>query len=138
MFFLGTDWDREIGGIGFSLLSLTIFNFLIPPPIEEAPVSSEFVLEQDALGREVHLGNIFYGTLDTISTDENLWSKESLENRNIEIFPTQDTIVELSNSQIERFNNLDIEASLALSFIGGLVSVEGSAKYLDTRKIHNL
>ena len=42
--------------------------------------------------------------------------------------------MELSNSKIERINNLDISASLALSFIGGLVSVEGSAKYLDKRE----
>ena len=100
---------------------------------EKSSVSPEANLDQDALGREVHLGNIFYGTLDKISTDENMWSEKNLEKRRIQNFETQYQKVKLSTYQLERLNNLDISANLKLSFMGGLVSVDGSAKYLDKR-----
>ena len=63
-----------------------------------------------------------------------MWSEKSLEKRKIQKFETQNQIVKLSNYQLERLNNLDIDASLALSFMGGLVKVEGSANYLDKRE----
>ena len=56
-----------------------------------------------------------------------------MEKRKIQKFETQNQIVKLSNYQLERLNNLDISASLKLSFMGGLVGVEGSANYLDQR-----
>ena len=38
-------------------------------------------------------------------------------------------------SYLERINDIDIKASLKLSFMGGLISVSGSAAYLHDGKI---
>ena len=42
--------------------------------------------------------------------------------------------IDLNNSQRETFNKLNIEASLRLSLLGGLVDISGSAKYLKQTK----
>ena len=47
----------------------------------------------------------------------------------------QDNNYVVDESYLDRFNNLDIDASLKLSFMGGMVSVSGSAKYLEDRAL---
>lgn len=42
--------------------------------------------------------------------------------------------IDSNNSQKETFDKLNIEAGLKLSIMGGLVNVEGSAKYLTQQK----
>ena len=85
----------------------------------------------------IHLvaGHLYYGTIDKVATDESLWTKESLEKRRIENQQTSDYKVHIAESTLDRANELDITATLALSFMGGLAKVTGSASYLEDRKV---
>ena len=90
---------------------------------------------QNTLGRRVNLGNIYYATNDEIRGDQNLWSKKILESMSQkQQDETSETDTLITQDQLDRNNLLDIEANLALSFMGGLVQIGGSAKYLDDRR----
>lgn len=102
--------------------------------LSEGGSPAEYRIDVDALGREVHLGNIYYGQDDHIATDQNMWTSESLKKRkNVEKKISKNEI-RITESVVDRLNVLDIDASLKLSFLGGLVSVSGSARYLDDRR----
>ena len=79
-------------------------------------------------------GHLYYGTIDKVATDESLWSRESLKERRITKQQSSDYKVHIAESQLDRANELDIKANLALSFMGGLIKITGSAKYLEDRK----
>ena len=68
----------------------------------------------------LYIGSVYYGARDEIKTDQNLWSAKSLESRNIEVSKWSRDKASLANYQLDRLNLLDIDASLALSFMGGL------------------
>jgi len=92
---------------------------------------------QPTLGRIVNLGNLYYATTDHIANNENLWSQEDLEKMSLKQKSTKSSETEtlITKDQLARNNMLKIEASLALSFMGGMVKVTGSAKYLDERRL---
>ena len=94
------------------------------------------------------LGNIYYGQDDHIATDQNMWNSESLEKRNNIEKKISHNDVRMTQTVLDRMNHFDIDASLKLSFLGGLgmtrclfifnlfllVSTSGSAHYLDDRR----
>lgn len=91
-------------------------------------------LTRQAIGRSCRLGSLY-----NIRTDEfvsgNLLGKV-LPSNMIETIDINKTTfyLDFHNSQKETFKNLDIEASLKLGLMAGLLNVEGSAKYLTQTK----
>ena len=69
-----------------------------------------------------------------MAQDENLWSQETLRNKKqtTKQFSSEHKVA-ITQTTLDRTNLLDIDASLKLSFMGGLVSIGGSAKYVDNR-----
>merc|ERR1719422_826481 len=87
-----------------------------------------------ALGREVCLGCLYYGSHDHISLSENFWDKETISKHSDEVKKTHERgDVVLNENTLKRLTNFDIDASLKLSFMGGLVQVKGSANYLNEK-----
>lgn len=68
-----------------------------------------------------------------------LWEDEFLQESTVESSqPSSAFEVIASDSIVDKSSLLDVEASLKASFLGGLVEVGGSAKYLnDTKKFKN-
>jgi len=91
-------------------------------------------IRQPTLGRAVTLGALFYGVEDRVQLDENLWAPKSLQNAKIYKTEHSDFKVATADNTIDRANVLNIGGSLTLSFMGGLLDVHGSAKYLTDRK----
>ena len=80
-------------------------------------------------------GHLYYGTIDKVASDESLWTKETLEKRRVTNQESSNYKVHIAESTLDRANELDIKANLALSFMGGLVKITGSASYLEDRKV---
>ena len=82
-----------------------------------------------------HPGNIYYGTTDRIDPSTNLWSTKTIKKfSDSEPKESSDTRFEVTQSTLDRTDLIDLDADLGLSFMGGLVSAKGSAKYLDNRR----
>ena len=85
----------------------------------------------NALGRYVCLGCLYYGSYDHISSSENFWDKGTiLQYADSKNKTTEKSDVRFNENTLQRLNDLRIDASLKLSFMGGLVDVSGSALYL--------
>jgi len=87
-----------------------------------------------ALGRSFHLGDLYDLKKDAVIPGPKLWNTTTYDESNV--FDTKSEVV-LSESIDEKHSHFDIEAHVALSFMAGLISVEGSAKYLDDRRETN-
>ena len=81
-----------------------------------------------ALGRPFDLGILYDRRSEKLILGKTLWSPDHLSQavNTIEVL-AEDTIDDKTSA-------LNIEASIKLSFLGGLVNVQGAAKYLDDRK----
>ncbi|XP_073345424.1 neoverrucotoxin subunit alpha-like [Pagrus major] len=92
-----------------------------------------------ALGRPFTLGMLYDARKDELIPGLTLWDQKTLKEK------TDETSQQTSNSEVSASDSiesksslLDIEASLKVSFMSGLVEVGGSAKYLnDTKKFKN-
>ncbi|MBN3290864.1 STXA protein, partial [Polypterus senegalus] len=92
-------------------------------------------MEIAALGRPFQLGMLYDSRKDSLIPAMSLWDLESLKQdiaaqcqRNSEFH------IIASDSLEDKSSALNVEASLKASFLGGLVEVEGSAKYLKDNK----
>ncbi|CAG0885349.1 unnamed protein product [Darwinula stevensoni] len=92
-------------------------------------------LQLTCLGRPFQLGTLYDRRSDTIVAGMTLWNMTALE-KNITESQLSSCYSEIiaEDSISEKTSALDIDASLKLSFLGGLVEVSGSGKYLDDRK----
>nr|BBF98486.1 svtoxin alpha-subunit [Siganus virgatus] len=98
-------------------------------------MSSE-ILVMAALGRPFTLGTLYDARQDRLLPGFTLWEEEDLKDNTLDS-PQPSSVFEISASDSvdEKANLLDVEASLKASFLGGLIEVGGSAKYLnDTKK----
>ena len=88
-----------------------------------------------ALGRPFDLGMLYDRRSDQLVVGKTLWSPDHL-GQAVSTIPKPYTNSEvLAEDTIDdKTSALNIEASLKLSFLGGLVNVQGAAKYLDDRK----
>uniref|UniRef100_A0A8C6UG79 SNTX thioredoxin-like domain-containing protein n=1 Tax=Neogobius melanostomus TaxID=47308 RepID=A0A8C6UG79_9GOBI len=88
-----------------------------------------------ALGRPFNLGMFYDCRSDELIPGITLWDKETLD-RDMKVKPQPNTEVKIvaSESISDKSSSLGVEASLKASFLSGLVSVEGSAKYLNDNK----
>ena len=68
------------------------------------------------------IGNLYDGRVDKIVYGANLWKQDTLKIYENDMHSSKTSVVQNENV-LERMNGLDIDASLKLSFMGGLVSV---------------
>ena len=70
--------------------------------------------------------------------DLHLFTPETVE-KNVQIGVVTDVVndFQIYKSYLDRVDDIDIKASLKLSFMAGLISVSGSAAYLHDGKILN-
>ncbi|XP_033020894.1 uncharacterized protein LOC117055468 [Lacerta agilis] len=97
---------------------------------------SDDTVEIPALGRPFQLGMLYDCRKDALIPGITLWGHDSLQ-KDLCIKPQPKTEYEIiaSDSIDDKTSALNVSGSLKASFLGGLVKVEGSAKYLqDTKK----
>ncbi|KAK7121156.1 hypothetical protein R3I93_022292 [Phoxinus phoxinus] len=94
------------------------------------------VIETAALGRPFQLGMLYDCRKDALIPGITLWDQEKLQ-QSLRVRPQINTNIKVtaSDSIQEKSALLNIDGSLKLSVLGGLVNVTGAAKYLnDTKK----
>ncbi|XP_067462960.1 uncharacterized protein [Thunnus thynnus] len=92
-------------------------------------------MELAALGRPFSLGMLYDCRQDSLIPGMTLWDCDDLEKDTRERpKPNSDFEIVASESTEDKSSALKVEASLKASFLGGLVEVEGSAKYLNDHK----
>ncbi|XP_036938321.1 stonustoxin subunit alpha-like [Acanthopagrus latus] len=92
-----------------------------------------------ALGRPFTLGMLYDGRKDELIPGSTLWDETTLQNNTGRSSQYSSEFEITASDSIESKSSLmDIEASLKVSFLCGLIEVGGSAKYLnDTKKFKN-
>ncbi|XP_072513012.1 verrucotoxin subunit beta-like [Salminus brasiliensis] len=92
-------------------------------------------IEMAALGRALHPGMLYDCRSDSFIPGVTLWNKAALRKQlDMHRQPKTDVKFSASDSLRDKANLLDVGASLKASFLGGLVQVGGSAKYLCDQK----
>ncbi|XP_032363647.1 neoverrucotoxin subunit alpha [Etheostoma spectabile] len=88
-----------------------------------------------ALGRPFTLGMLYDAQRDELIPGLTLWDDETRHGKVAES-PQRTSAFQISasDSTESKCNLLDVEASLKASFLGGLIEVGGSAKYLNDKK----
>ncbi|XP_033976829.1 stonustoxin subunit alpha-like isoform X2 [Trematomus bernacchii] len=96
-------------------------------------------IEVAALGRPFSLGMLYDCRKDELIAGITLWNHEDLKNDIGERPQSYNDCDMVASESIEdKSSALNVEASLKASFLGGLINVEGSAKYLkDTKTSKN-
>ncbi|XP_074506012.1 uncharacterized protein LOC141776382 [Sebastes fasciatus] len=93
------------------------------------------MMEVAALGRPFSLGMLYDCREDSLVPGLTLWDCDALGKDTRERpKPSNDFEIVASESIADKSSALNVEASLKASFLGGLVEVEGSAKYLNDSK----
>ncbi|XP_067033103.1 uncharacterized protein [Acropora muricata] len=88
-----------------------------------------------ALGRPFDLGMLYDRRSEELILGKTLWSPNHLSQAvNTITKPYTNSEVLAEDTIDDKVSALNVEASLKLSFLGGLVNVHGAAKYLDDRK----
>ncbi|ROJ08799.1 Neoverrucotoxin subunit beta [Anabarilius grahami] len=101
-------------------------------------VKTQEPIEVTALGRPLSLGMLYDCREDSFIPGVTLWDMKSLsENLDSRPQPLTNLKFSSSDSLSSKSNLLDVSASLKASFLGGLVEVGGSAKYLRDTKSSN-
>ncbi|XP_016380342.1 neoverrucotoxin subunit alpha-like [Sinocyclocheilus rhinocerous] len=95
-------------------------------------------VEVAALGRLLFPGTLYDCRKDSFIPGVTLWDKKSLS-ENLDSRPKPQANLEFSSSDSlsSKFNLLDVSASLKASFLGGLVEVGGSGRFLRDTKSSN-
>ncbi|XP_056246295.1 uncharacterized protein LOC130178251 [Seriola aureovittata] len=92
-------------------------------------------MEMAALGRPFSLGMLYDCRQDSLIPGMTLWDCNDLEKDTRERpKPNSNFEIVASESIEDKSSSLKVEASLKASFLGGLVEVDGSAKYLNDSK----
>ncbi|XP_023252394.1 verrucotoxin subunit beta-like, partial [Seriola lalandi dorsalis] len=92
-------------------------------------------MEVAALGRPFCLGMLYDCRRDSLVPGMTLWDRDELEKDTRESpKPYSDFEIVASESIEDKSSSLKVKASLKASFLGGLVEVGGSAKYLNDSK----
>ena len=91
-------------------------------------------IKRNTFGRAAVLGCLYDARTDNICSLSIF--KQSLPDKLIQTVDTHfsDYKYSFNDSFEEKFSNLNVEAELKLSVMGGLLSLEGSAKYLGEQK----
>ncbi|XP_048825993.1 stonustoxin subunit alpha-like isoform X6 [Brienomyrus brachyistius] len=93
-------------------------------------------LEVAALGRPFQLGMLYDCRDDRLIPGITLWDHEDLKKDTDEIMQHNTEFDVIASDSVEdKACALDVDASLKASFLGGLIEVDGSAKYLKDTKV---
>ncbi|XP_066575625.1 stonustoxin subunit beta-like [Amia ocellicauda] len=89
-------------------------------------------IEMSALGRPLYPGMLYGCRDDSFIPGVTLWDIEAVR-KHLDVHPKPNTEINItaSDSLHEKSSLLDVSASLKASFLGGLVEVGGSARYLN-------
>ena len=110
-----------------------LFILCLPLQLVLPSKSKSKSIELPALGRPFALGDLYNLKDDQVIPGPKLWQSDQLANYTESIMRETHFEVMASENLQGLQNFFDISAWLALSFMGGLVSVKGSAGYLDDR-----
>ncbi|XP_053092933.1 cytolytic toxin-alpha-like [Pangasianodon hypophthalmus] len=112
--------------------------FLADQENPKVPAMASETIEVAALGRPLFPGMLYDCRKDSFIPGITLWDKKSLS-ENLDSRPQPKTDVKFSSSDSfsSKTSLLDVSASLKASFLGGLVEVGGSAKFLRDTKSSN-
>ncbi|XP_053092931.1 cytolytic toxin-alpha-like [Pangasianodon hypophthalmus] len=112
--------------------------FLADQENPKVPAMASETIEVAALGRPLFPGMLYDCRKDSFIPGVTLWDKKSLS-ENLDSRPQPKTDVKFSSSDSfsSKTSLLDVSASLKASFLGGLVEVGGSAKFLRDTKSSN-
>ncbi|XP_077078001.1 stonustoxin subunit alpha-like [Siphateles boraxobius] len=98
-------------------------------------MSDSETIELACLGRPFQLGMLYDCRRNVLIPGITLWDAEMLQkNINVRPQPNTDFKIIASDSSEDKVTALNISASLEASFLCGLVSVKGSAGYLNDKK----
>ncbi|XP_071025442.1 uncharacterized protein [Oncorhynchus clarkii lewisi] len=98
-------------------------------------MSDSETIELAALGRPFQLGMLYDCRRDVLIPGITLWDSEKLQKHiNVRPQPNTDFKIISSDSSEAKSEALNVSASLEASFLGGLVSVKGSAEFLHDKK----
>ncbi|XP_032903420.1 LOW QUALITY PROTEIN: stonustoxin subunit alpha-like [Amblyraja radiata] len=93
------------------------------------------LLQLSALGRPFQLGMLYDCRSDSLFPGITLWDLQTLQNNlDRRDQPSTEFHIIASDSMEKKATALNVSASLKASFLGGLVEVKGSAKYLSDIK----
>ncbi|XP_078272509.1 stonustoxin subunit beta-like [Rhinoraja longicauda] len=93
------------------------------------------LLQLSALGRPFQLGMLYDCRSDSLIPGITLWDLKTLQsNLDRRDQPSTEIHIISSDSMEKKATALNVSASLKASFLGGLVEVKGSAKYLNDTK----
>ncbi|XP_067312407.1 cytolytic toxin-alpha-like [Pseudorasbora parva] len=108
------------------------------PDNTKYPALASKPIEVAALGRPLFPGMLYDCRTDAFIPGVTLWDKKSLS-EDLDTRPQHKTDFDFSSSDslYSKANLLDVSASLKASFLGGLVEVGGSAKFLRDTKSSN-
>lgn len=103
----------------------------------QTDMASDYIVVA-ALGRPLFPGMLYDCRKDSFIPGVTLWDKNSLS-ENLDSHPQPQTDLKFSSSDsfASKSSLLDVSASLKASFLGGLVEVGGSAKFLHDTKSSN-
>ncbi|XP_043108909.1 uncharacterized protein LOC122354707 [Puntigrus tetrazona] len=98
-------------------------------------MSDSETIELAGLGRPFQLGMLYDCRRDCLIPGITLWDAEMLQkNINVRPQPNTDFKIIATDSSEDKASALNVSASLEASFLCGLVSVKGSADYLNNKK----
>ncbi|XP_048018259.1 uncharacterized protein LOC125250010 [Megalobrama amblycephala] len=98
-------------------------------------MSDSETIELACLGRPFQLGMLYDCRRDVLIPGLTLWDAEMLQkNINVRPQPNTDFKIIASDSSEDKVSALNVRASLEASFLCGLVSVKGSAAFLNDKK----
>ncbi|XP_067865877.1 uncharacterized protein [Heterodontus francisci] len=99
-------------------------------------LGERLTIELAALGRPFKLGMLYDCRSDSLIPGVTLWDLETLQNDlDVRSQPNTEFHIIASDTTEKKASALNVDASLKASFLGGLIEVKGSAKYLnDTKK----
>uniref|UniRef100_A0A8C2IPF0 Stonustoxin-like helical domain-containing protein n=1 Tax=Cyprinus carpio TaxID=7962 RepID=A0A8C2IPF0_CYPCA len=98
-------------------------------------MSNSETIELACLGRPFQLGMLYDCRRDLLIPGITLWDAEMLQkNINVRPQPNTDFKIIATDSSEDKASALNVSASLEASFLCGLVSVKGSAEYLNNKK----
>jgi len=89
------------------------------------------IIDEPTLGRHVGLGDLYNARTNKVWTGTSLWSQSTIK-QYTRRSPSPRTSMDYTagRTAYERMAKMDISAELKLSFMSGMIAVEGSAGYL--------
>ena len=104
--------------------------------------SSKKVITLDAMRPQFRLGSLYDRRTDNLLPGFTLWKEDSFKREDFiseRLASNQQWLIDSENTFSSKVGKLDIEGGLTLSLLGGLVDIEGHAKYLkDTTSSSNV